>query len=581
MSALGAYRRLLGNRPLARLLAGEFVSSVGDWLYLVALLVVVARVSNDPLLLGVVGAARVLPYVVLSVPAGIVADRFERRLVLLVTDVARAAIMVVLAGLVAVDGPLAAIVALAVLATCFSTFFGPTIGSYLPSLVRDERELGPANSAWSTLDNLAYVIGPAIAGLLIAGSGLALAFLLNALSFSFVVAVLWSLPADRRSAPGEPGGGPDDVGSAAPGSDAGQGTAALAGRPAEATPPAGQRRRAALGPVIALGALDSLTSAVFGGLGVLTVILATDALHAGDDATGALNAALGVGGMAGAVVAGVVVVRARLAPSLLGGAIVLAAGLAALATAAQAGLGLGVALVALALAAVGSLVVEVIGTTLFQRIVPDRVRGRALGAIATVSTLAFAGGSLVLPVAATSIGYGTVLAGCAVVLAIAGFLCAAIVDRVDEQAPADAALAERLRSLPLFAGVPAGAIETAVRRMAPVNLAPGEVLIRQGEPADRCYVVIEGRLAVDRTGADGHPARVAEIGPDDIVGELGLLRAAPRNATVTATEPSRLMALGGADFLELVGEGAELRGRLLDLRRSGLAVDLAVERPSP
>ena len=59
------------------------------------------------------------------------------------TDVARGLIMVALAVLQATHGPLVAIVALAILATCFSTFFGPTIGSYLPSLVTDERELGP------------------------------------------------------------------------------------------------------------------------------------------------------------------------------------------------------------------------------------------------------------------------------------------------------------------------------------------------------------------------------------------------------------------------------------------------------
>ena len=184
MSVLRAYRGLLSNGPLVRLLAGEFVSSIGDWLYLVALLIVVYETSADPLLLGLVGAARVLPYVVLSIPAGIIADRYERRLVLLVTDVARGTIMLVMACLVAVDGPLWAIVALAILATCFSCFFGPTIGAYLPSLVRDERELGPANSAWSTLDNLAFVIGPAVGAILIALSGLALAFFLNAVSFA-------------------------------------------------------------------------------------------------------------------------------------------------------------------------------------------------------------------------------------------------------------------------------------------------------------------------------------------------------------------------------------------------------------
>ena len=99
-AALRAYRGLLKNGPLTRLLAGEFVSSIGDWLYLVALLIVVYEHSQDAVLLGVVGAARVLPYVLLSVPAGIAADRFDRRLILIVTDTARALIMVGIAWLV-------------------------------------------------------------------------------------------------------------------------------------------------------------------------------------------------------------------------------------------------------------------------------------------------------------------------------------------------------------------------------------------------------------------------------------------------------------------------------------------------
>jgi len=168
MRLIRAYRALFENGPLVRLLAGEFVSSVGDWLYLVALLVVVYERESSAVLLGVVGAARVLPYVVLSVPAGIVADRFDRRIVLLVTDVARGAAMILLAWLVAIDGPLEVIVGLTLVAASFSAFFGPAIGAYLPSLVADEGQLGPANSAWATLDNLAYVIGPAIGGLLIA-----------------------------------------------------------------------------------------------------------------------------------------------------------------------------------------------------------------------------------------------------------------------------------------------------------------------------------------------------------------------------------------------------------------------------
>ncbi len=105
MTVLRAYRQLLRNGPLTRLLVGEFVSSIGDWLYLVAILILVYQVTEDPFILGIVGAARVLPYVFLSIPAGIVADRFDRRLVLISTDIARGMLMLVIAGIVFLDGP--------------------------------------------------------------------------------------------------------------------------------------------------------------------------------------------------------------------------------------------------------------------------------------------------------------------------------------------------------------------------------------------------------------------------------------------------------------------------------------------
>ena len=75
MSILGTYRELLRNGPLTRLFVGEFVSSIGDWLYLVALVVLVYQETQDPVVLGIVGAVRMLPYILLSIPAGIITDR--------------------------------------------------------------------------------------------------------------------------------------------------------------------------------------------------------------------------------------------------------------------------------------------------------------------------------------------------------------------------------------------------------------------------------------------------------------------------------------------------------------------------
>lgn len=548
MSVLRAYRSLLSNGPLVRLLGGEFVSSIGDWLYLVALLIVVYQVSADPLLLGVVGAARILPYVLLSIPAGIVADRFERRLVLLVTDVARGVIMLAIAWLVAVNGPLVAIVALAVLATCFSCFFGPTIGAYLPSLVRDEAELGPANSAWSTLDNLAFVIGPAIAALLIGASGLTLAFLINAISFGVVAIVLWQLPSEKRvqgDAPGSSSAAPAEATSA-------KGSVASLGRSAL--------------PLAGLAVVDSVAGFVFGGLGVLTVILAVDQLGADEASTGFLNAAVGVGGILGALSSGAFVVRPALRGPLILGSLGLAAGVAGLGLASS----LGPALIAIAIASAGSLLTEVVSTTIFQRIIPDAIRGRALGTIATISTLAYAAGSLVLPVAAGTIGITPVLIASGVVVAIGAALAAVLIGAGAGGGPSPTATEAALRvsRLPVFAGVPEARLAGALSRAEQIAVPAGTTVIRQGDPADRFYVILDGTFEVDRAEAHGAaPARIRTMGPDEVFGEIGLLKGKPRSATVTALTDARLLALGASDFLELVASAAEVGPRLLALHR--------------
>ena len=139
---------------------------------------------------------------------------------------------------------------------------------------------------------------------------------------------------------------------------------------------------------------------MFGGLAVLTVILAKDQLGATEAATGYLNAAVGVGGILGAVGSGLFVVRPGLRLPLVIGSLILATGVATLGLTQT----LAPALLAIGVASAGSLVTEVVSTTLFQRIVPDAIRGRALGIIATISTLAYAAGSLVVPIATGIVG---------------------------------------------------------------------------------------------------------------------------------------------------------------------------------
>ena len=556
MGTLATYRRVLGNSALTRLLAGEFVSSIGDWLYLVALLVVVYQRSNSAALLGVVGAARVLPYVLLSVPAGIVVDRFDRRMVLLVTDIARGTVMLGLAALVWFNASLVAIIALTLLAATFSTFFGPAIAAFLPSLARDESELGPANSAWASLDNLGFVIGPALAGVLIAVGGLTFAFLLNAVSFAVVAAVLWRLPSR--------GGLAASAASAA--AEAEAAGASVAPKPAGMAlwPKLRELRR----PLSGLAVINLVGGFVFGGLGVLTVVIAIDVLQQGEAATGYLNAAVGVGGLVGAIGSGVLVLRRRLGPPLVAGGLVLALGLIFLGSSGS----LLPALLAMAVASAGDLVMEVVATTLFQRVVPDEIRGRAYGIMHTITVSAYAAGSLLMPIAAGVTSVVVVLAGAGIAMAAAVVIGVLLVGTAAIGAATLDPVRATLLRVPVFSGLPPTRLDLAAQRAEVRTVAPDEVVIRQGDAADRFYVIADGEFIVTQRQPNlAEPVELRRMHAGEVFGEIGLLSGVPRTATVTAAGSGTLLSLDGPEFLELVGSGPGLTSQLLDLHRGAAA----------
>lgn len=552
MTVWATYRRLLSNRPLTRLLIGQFVSSIGDWLYLVALVVLIYRDTQDPVVLGIVGAVRLLPYVLLSIPAGIVGDRFDRRYVLLVSDVVRGGCMALLAVLVASDAPIEVITVVAIVAACFAPFFYPAFGALLPSLVRDESEYGPANSAWATLDNLAWVIGPGLAGVILFVTGIELAFALNAVSFGVIAVILLTLPASVGAMPSPPTDTAPTPLSDDPRRSRGRGLRARLA-------PASIDLSAVSGVVL----LDMLTWFAFGGINILIVILAIDTFAGGDAATGFLSAATGVGGVLGAVLSGVLVLRPRLGPSLLLAAAAFTASLVLLGVATS----LMVAFVAIAVASVGHLILDVVRTTILQRVVPDAYRGRFTGVLMTTSGGAEALGTLVVPIAAAIAGLPLVLAVVAAGLFAGTLLSVLLIGRAADVAPGphDDAL-RRIARLPVFGGLSAARLDSALRGMRPIEVNAGDVIVLQGEPADRFFVVAHGQFEVARAREDGgDPVRLRVLDVDAVFGELGLLRHAPRSATVRALSPGLLFAMEGADFLALVGARREVADRLLTL----------------
>ena len=163
-------RAALVHRDYRFVLAASSISQTGDWLYNVALLVWVYDSTHSATWVAVVTVARLVPYVVVGPVGGLVADSYDRRTVLIVSDLVRAGLMFGLAAVTSVDGPVGLAAALACLTTAAGTAYRPAIVAMLPEIV-GEGDLAAANATESVVENLAVVLGPALgAGLLLLGS---------------------------------------------------------------------------------------------------------------------------------------------------------------------------------------------------------------------------------------------------------------------------------------------------------------------------------------------------------------------------------------------------------------------------
>ena len=226
---------------------------------------------------------------------------------------------------------------------------------------------------------------------------------------------------------------------------------------------------------------------------------------------------------------------------------------------------------ALVVAYTGAILLDVVMTTIFQRVVPDEQRGRWTGIVGSLFTLAGAGGALVLPVLVVNVGAAPTLSAAAAALVVATLAGRILIGGAATREPSrfEATLAE-VAKLPLFAGGPSSRLEAALARIREVPVKAGEVVIHQGDAADRFYMIESGAFVVTQESSPDTPRVVLRaLGPNEVFGELGLLQGSPRTATVSAETDGVLLALEGRDFLRLAGAGGPLRGRLLGLYAGG------------
>ena len=180
--------RALKHRNYRLFFAGQSISLVGTWMQQVALSWLVYRMTNSPFLLGIVGFIGQIPTFLFSPFAGVFADRHNRRNMLVVTQTLSLIQALVLSFLILTKNiHVWQIILLSGLLGIINSFDIPVRQSFTVEMVENREDLANAIALNSSMVNAARLIGPSIAGILIASVGEGMCFLLNAVSYIPVI----------------------------------------------------------------------------------------------------------------------------------------------------------------------------------------------------------------------------------------------------------------------------------------------------------------------------------------------------------------------------------------------------------
>jgi MFS family permease len=466
---------------------------------------------------GVAGLVRLLPAAIVGPFAASLGDRFPRERFLL---------WMTLVGSAALGGSAAAFFADAeVLVFAFAALLGlavtlirPALQALLPSLARTPEELIASNAATSTIESLGTLVGPLVAGVLVSRADAGVVFAVGAGAL-LVGALLLS----RVRVEG-------GIGLVSAADEGGMSQLLAAGFRTIARAP---RTRMVVSLIVA-------QTFIRGCLNVLIVVGAFRVIDAGAGAVGYMTAAIGVGGLFGAIGA----------MTLGGRRLAIPFGLALVFWGLPITLigpwpELGVAIVLLAVVGAANSVEDVAVFTLIQRLVPDQILTRVLGVTWSLAMGGVALGSIAAPVLVEAVGARPAFVVVGAVLPLLTLVTYRRLAEID-RAVAPAPELELIERVPMFAPLSVAAKERVAANLVPLSVDAGEVVIREGEIGDRFYIVGDGELDISAEGlrTTAHQA--------DYFGEIALLRDVPRTATVMAVVDTQLYALQREDFLAVV-----------------------------
>jgi MFS family permease len=384
-SASGLVRRLpaLASPVYRRFIVAAFIGSIGAWMQATALGWLVLGLTDSRFALGATSAASTAPILVLSIFAGVLADRVDLRRLLAVTQLAVAAVataLAILTGLGLIE--FWHVLVLAAIAGSAGAMATPAFQAVVSTIV-DRTAIGNAVALNSAQFNLSRVLGPTVAGLIIAAGSIAAAFWANAIALVIVAAVILSLPIKRASS-------------------AARVEASMWANLTDGVRYVRTERTIAL--LVLLAAIPALF--ILNYL-VLMPVFARDVLNVGAPGLGLLNASLGVGALSGALFVAFLRPKGGSGRLMLAGLGSASVGLIVF------GLSTWLPLSCLALAALGASQVAYYATTntLIQVLVAPRLRGRVLSLYILTSLGVIPFGNLLAGAVAERFGAPLALAG--------------------------------------------------------------------------------------------------------------------------------------------------------------------------
>jgi MFS family permease len=517
-----AFIRVARDPRLRRLQLGYAGFAVGEhatWLAIV----VYAFEQGGVRATGVVAVVQLVPAMLVAPLAAYASDRFRRDRVLAVGYGVQATSMALTAtGMWAgLSDPF--VYALAALVAISITFTRPALNALLPSVTHVPSDLTAANVVMGTIERAGMFGGPVAAGVLIAvwSPAAVFAFLAVVVAGAAVLVASLQLVAAPLAAPGT-------MTVVTVGSEALDGLRSL-------------RRHSGVRVVVMLVSLGGLVN---GAADVLFVVAADELTEVGSPAAGAFGAGFGLGAVLGAVLTVSLVGRARMTPYLVAAVGVMALSLLGLAAAE----GLVVPVVLFAVMGGGDSAIKITGSTMIQRIAPGDVLGRIFGVVEGLNMGALAAGSAIIAALIGWLGFSSAMVAAGFGLVALLLLRLRRVLRVDRGAvPPDATVVDLLVHDPILGPLPAPVIERLAVRAERRVAGAGTAVITEGEEGDRYFLIESGGVHVT---IDGRSIR--EMGRGAGFGEIALMRAVPRTATVTATTDTGLVAVAREEFLEAV-----------------------------